>query len=71
MFQILNTYISYFLGEFCGKGFNEKRFLEDHTNIHTGNKPHECNLCGNRYANRANMAAHIRTTHKGIKRVKQ
>jgi len=51
------------------KGFIEKNPFDDHMNIHSGAKPHTCKLCPNvAYANRANLEAHIRSTHKGIKR---
>ena len=54
------------------KGFWTKLNLEDHLNMHRGIKPYTCKLgCSNvSFANHANLAAHIRSFHKGIKRKK-
>ena len=53
------------------KGFLYKKKLLEHMNTHTGEKPFECKLCNAAYACKANLYAHIRVTHKGIKRVKK
>ena len=52
----------------CTRGFALKKHLEDHINVHTGNKPYECKYCGMKFASDGNMNGHIRQTHKGIKR---
>lgn len=55
----------------CSRGFTQPKRLEDHMNVHTGAKPHECQFCTARFSNKCNMYAHIRINHKGIKRTKK
>ena len=51
------------------KGFLYQGHLDEHMNIHMGIKPFKCISCpGVAYANKANLSAHIRSVHKGIKR---
>ena len=54
------------------KGFWTQAQLQDHLNMHLGIKPHKCDMgCSDvSFANSANLAAHIRSFHKGIKRKK-
>ena len=49
---------------------NHKRNLQSHINIHKGLKPFKCELgCADvAFANKANLTAHIKGVHKGIKR---
>ena len=54
--------------EFCGKGFLTIQHLEDHTNIHTGERPHMCNICGAKFVNNSNRRMHVRLVHFGEKR---
>jgi len=55
---------------FCDYRCNDKGNLQAHMNIHNGLKPFKCQLgCTDvAYANRGNLAAHVRSVHKGIKR---
>ena len=55
------------------KGFFNIKALRDHLNMHRGIKPHSCNMgCSNvAFASSANLYAHIRSFHKGIKRKKK
>jgi len=49
----------------CGKGFDTKKILEGHINMHLGLKPHKCEFCGQGFQNASNMRAHIRKScHK-------
>jgi len=51
------------------KGFIKQEFFDDHMNVHNKVKPHICLSCPNvAYASKANLHAHIRATHKGLKR---
>merc|ERR1712029_914044 len=52
------------------RGFALKQTYEEHMNIHTGEKPFKCEKgCHNiAYACKANLFAHYRATHQGIKR---
>ena len=52
------------------RGFISSVDLNDHMNTHTGEKPYECNICSAAFRSNGNLAAHIRSTHKGIKRSK-
>ena len=53
----------------CTRGFTTRQHLQDHVNVHTGAKPHECSYCGAKFASNGNRNAHVRSAHKGIKRV--
>ena len=44
----------------CGKGFVEKERLEDHNNIHTGEKPYKCKFCSSCFASKGTHAMHER-----------
>ena len=51
--------------EHCGKGFAERRRLNDHINIHTDARPYICEQCGLTFNNNGNMYNHIRRVHRG------
>ena len=51
----------------CGKGFASKQRIEDHKNVHTGEKPHKCQFCSTCFASFGNMRMHERG-HLGHKR---
>ena len=58
--------------EGCGKGFHSRALIKKHMYTHTGEKPYKCKLCPNvAYADSGNLAAHNRSVHKGLKRVKK
>jgi KRAB domain-containing zinc finger protein len=39
----------------CGKAFITARQLNEHTNLHTGEKPHKCHKCSLRFSLKASM----------------
>ena len=53
----------------CQKGFLRPYLLKKHMVLHTGEKPYKCKLCSNAYADSSNLAAHVKSSHMGIKRV--
>ena len=48
----------------CGKSFTERRTLNSHNQIHTGEKPFECHVCGKSYIGRDSLITHKRS-HTG------
>ena len=54
----------------CKKGFATASNLAEHQNIHTNSRPFKCKLCTADFNSKGNMHAHIRQSHKGIKRKK-
>ena len=53
--------------DICGKGFIQKRFLEEHQNVHTGAKPFKCKYCPKAFGSQGTHAGHEKS-HLGIKR---
>ena len=49
-------------------GFVLQKGLDQHMNIHTGNKPYKCDYCGRGFADDGNRRMHQKTTHEGYKR---
>ena len=52
----------------CPKSFMASHLLNDHMNVHTGEKPHKCPVCGQGFASKPTMLGHHKSVHLGIKR---
>lgn len=46
----------------CNKGFSTSSSLNTHRRIHSGEKPHQCQVCGKRFTASSNLYYH-RMTH--------
>ncbi|KAL0124430.1 hypothetical protein PUN28_006339 [Cardiocondyla obscurior] len=51
----------------CDKRFRKKLDLQEHYNIHSGEKPFVCQLCNTAFYLRRQLSAHCRRTHPELK----
>uniref|UniRef100_A0A3Q0RFN3 PR domain zinc finger protein 1 n=1 Tax=Amphilophus citrinellus TaxID=61819 RepID=A0A3Q0RFN3_AMPCI len=50
----------------CREGFTQLAHLQKHYLVHTGEKPHECQVCHKRFSSTSNLKTHLRL-HSGEK----
>ena len=51
----------------CGKGFKDKKTLNQHVKLHTGEKPYKCHLCDYAGTQKTSLNVHLASKH-GIKK---
>ncbi|RKP19536.1 hypothetical protein ROZALSC1DRAFT_22203, partial [Rozella allomycis CSF55] len=56
-----------FICEYCQKSFNRNQKLQDHLNIHTGERPYKCEKCGKTYTRQAHLHRHMMGSHSDEK----
>ena len=44
----------------CGKVLKYRSYLKQHMANHSGDKPHQCDICGTSYQNSKRLLDHIR-----------
>lgn len=65
--QMVHGRIKPFICQVCNKGFFNKRDVEIHIRIHTGEKPFQCDICERRFTRKVELNVHLRW-HNGEKR---
>lgn len=56
--------ITRFECKICALVFFSKCAFQDHINVHTGNRPHQCKLCPVKFAQETSLTMHIKIQHK-------
>lgn len=51
---------------FCGKLYHYHRQLQEHINVHTGNRPYECHICNKSFFTQSTLHSHG-AVHKDVK----
>ena len=52
----------------CPKAYGMKHALNQHMYVHTGERPHVCQYCGDTFNDQSNLRQHETSVHLGIKR---
>ncbi|XP_014216859.1 zinc finger protein 436 [Copidosoma floridanum] len=47
--------------DICGKRYSSKNLLDEHMNIHTGNRPYVCHVCNKDFTSKYTHRAHVKT----------
>ncbi|XP_067632882.1 uncharacterized protein [Eurosta solidaginis] len=55
---------------FCSKGFVNRRDMEKHQMVHTGERKIICEKCGKRFRLKNQMTEHVKTVHERLRRFK-
>ena len=48
----------------CKKIFNKKKYLREHRQVHTGELPFKCEICGDRFCWHSGRKVHMDKEHK-------
>ncbi|WAR18161.1 PRDM1-like protein [Mya arenaria] len=48
---------------FCGKTFPSLGKINNHVLTHTGQKPHQCEICHKRFTEKGTLRKHLKTMH--------
>uniref|UniRef100_A0A182NTK0 C2H2-type domain-containing protein n=1 Tax=Anopheles dirus TaxID=7168 RepID=A0A182NTK0_9DIPT len=52
----------------CSRTFKNRSQLEDHKNVHTDSRVHDCDLCGKKYHTKVTLNKHRRKVHNMFRR---
>ncbi|CAL1530490.1 unnamed protein product, partial [Lymnaea stagnalis] len=47
----------------CCKAFTCSSHMRSHEKLHSGEKPHRCDICGSKFTKRSSLKKHLKRTH--------